>query len=796
MNRFVIAIAVILVIAGGVYFYTSQQSSTLPTASTEESTSTDSATEPSSTTPTETTSSTANETSTTETAVTETSTSALPAREGEIPPHPKVLGVKDGLSHLGTPGGKIVVATVTGPKTLNDLVGQETTTTNITNRMHAGLVEINAITFEVEPGLATDWEFSEDKKSIVFNLRQGVKFSDGHPFTADDVVFTFNDLIFNDDVNNSTRDILTVKGEPLQVEKLDEYTVKVTMVEPFRPLLRAIGANILPQHLLAGKVAKLNPGVRGVMKFVEQTLASHREALAALSVDSVNDVEALGWALTDLEDAIEAKDAGKVGVVATSLNAHLDNLISSLPEDEEELGTVLASALSQAQQIGAYSKNGLWEGIAAGTFNNAWSVDTPADQLAGLGAYVFVRYDVDQQVIMERNLHYWKVDENGVQLPYIEQLVVLVVENTNTATLKFKTGETDTLFPQPEDWPTFFEGVDTDNECTQTVDTLICQNKAEGWKMLRGGPQFGTAFISFNQDAKNPALKAVFRDLKFRKAMAYAFDKASMIDNIYNGLAIPQWSPVSVPSPYYAPDSLVLYPYDLETAAGLLDETGLVDIDGDGVRNITDAYLQNAGVNLDDLPQEAQNEADRELEFIYVTFTGSDTVEKLSNMIVSDMKKIGVNPAYRPIDFNALVTDLFGGNFEAMFIGFTGGVEPYNGANVWTTGGNLHFWRYSSADDPPEWEQRVDELFDLAATTFDEVKVKEYFEEFQRLVSDNLPWIYTVNRQFTYIYKDTLTNTDKFQPIPGNTPTVFAFLDMLWWDDEDRRGVVDVVRAQ
>jgi len=830
MNRFVIAVVVILVVAAGVYLYTSQQNPQQPpsanTPAAQQSTSDEENAQPATTTETAETNETANTenttpssaptegektptaeasstTSTPQSPATETqtpaattesaSTPAVPARVGEIPPNAKVIGENYGLVHTGIPGGKIVVAGVTGPKTLNDLVGQETTTTNITGRLLAGLVEVNPSTFEIEPALASHWEFSEDKLSIVFHLREGLKFSDGQPFTSEDVVFFFNDLVYNPDVNNSYRDILEVDGEPLRFEALDEYTVKVTMAKPFRPVLRTLGGNILPKHLLADKVAKLNPGVNGVSTYIQQVIDGSREQLEAIGVDAV---EATDWALKDLQGAIDSQDIEKASTAATAIQANLQTLMDSLTEEDQELKDKLESAIGQAQNVGAYTKAGQWQGVAVGTFNRSWTTTTPADQIAGLGPFKFVRYDVDQQVILERNPYYWKVDENGVQLPYVDQLIVLYVQNVETAVLKFRSGELDTRGIRSEDWPVFIEAFDAANDCQQSGIRVVCANPDVDYQMMRAGPDFGTLFYTLNQDSQNLALRAVFRDIKYRQAMAHAVDKQSIINNVYNGLALEQWSPVSMPSPYYDADSVVTFPYDLEAAGQLLDELGLVDLNGDGIRNIPDAFLEQAGVDPSILDESIQDENNRELEYQLQTYTGSNVIEEVANLMISDLKKIGVNVTLRLLDFNTLVTNIFGGSFDALMVGFTGGVEPYNGANLWTTEGNLHFWRPSAKENPPEWEQRVDELFDLAASTFDENEVKQYYAEFQKLASENLPLIYTVNNEFLYVYRSVLRNTDNFQAITGNVPTVFAFSEVLWLDDEQRRSEIDVVDPQ
>jgi peptide/nickel transport system substrate-binding protein len=254
---------------------------------------------------------------------------------------------------------------------------------------------------------------------------------------------------------------------------------------------------------------------------------------------------------------------------------------------------------------------------------------------------------------------------------------------------------------------------------------------------------------------------------------AHAIDKESIIENIYNGLAIPQWSPVSIPSPYYdKSESFTKYEYSLQRAAQLLDEIGLKDIDGDGVRNITDEFLKNFA-DPEDRPTDLTPfgpEKDRELEFTLATNSGNQIREKIVSLLVNDFAKIGVKANARPVDFNALVNQLTTSTFEAMVLGLTGSPEPNNGSNVWKTNGRLHFWRYSSKEKPPAWEKRVDELFDLGATTFDDEEVKRIYKEFQQIVSENLPYIYLVNQQFLYASKAGLGNNENFKPNWGCWP--------------------------
>jgi ABC-type transport system substrate-binding protein len=706
-----------------------------------------------------------------------------------IPPDPVIVNESGGLTELGLRGGRIVVGSLAGPKTLNHIAAQETSTTDVTLRIHGSLVDQNPVTAEIEPALAKSWEISEDQKTITFYLRQGVRFSDGHPFTADDVIFTLNDVILNPDVTNDDRDSCCKIGDKyITVEKVDDYTIRVITPEPFRPVIRAMTIPvILPKHKLAPYVAKLNPGAAGYLQGIQDTVKGYREAWQKAWA---NEWRELDRALSNLESAIKAKDARRVEEAATAAGQAFQALQAKLPEDQAGVKADIDKLIGYVQSAAAEARAGKYAGVSPAAFNAAWGTNTPAGEIVGLGPYRFKEYKVDQQVVLERNPYYWKLDANGTPLPYLDQFVFLVVQDLNTSFLKFRAGETDVFAARPEDWPLLNEGV-SEADCHELVDKEICLNKARGWKLLRDGPTFGTSFLALNQDTtkvdpNNPkyqALQVVFRQVDFRRAMAYAIDKHSIIENIYNGLALPQWSPVSLVSPFYDDEeTFTKYEFNLEKTKETLDRLELMDIDNDGIRNITDRFLIENGLDPASVPG-MPAEADRELEFALVTNTGNTIRIGISNLLVDDFKKVGVKMNFTPINFNALVTDLNTSRFEALILGLTGGVEPHFGANVWRTDGGLHFWRYSSKEDPPAWEKRVDELIDKGATTFDPVEVKKIYQEYQRLVSENLPLLYTVNQQYLYVTKEIVGNMESFSPLGS----ILAFSDLVWLKDEQRR---------
>jgi ABC-type transport system substrate-binding protein len=109
----------------------------------------------------------------------------------------------------------------------------------------------NLDTFELIPGLATDWEVADDQKTWTVTLRQGVKFHDGVEFTADDVVFTYTAAMADDLASQAGAYIKSIVGSASNIEKVDDYTVKFNLPTPYAyfPSI-VLGYSILPKHVL------------------------------------------------------------------------------------------------------------------------------------------------------------------------------------------------------------------------------------------------------------------------------------------------------------------------------------------------------------------------------------------------------------------------------------------------------------------------------------------------------------------------------------------------------------------
>ncbi|NJM98244.1 MAG: ABC transporter substrate-binding protein [Phormidesmis sp. RL_2_1] len=150
-----------------------------------------------------------------------------------------------------------LISTVLGePKTFNYLLSQESTSAAVLSLMYEGLIGIDQVSSEIIPALAESWVISEDGQTITYTLKDNLQWSDGEPLTVDDVVFTYNDLILNEEIPTDTRDILRIgiEGKLPVVRKLDQRRVEFKIPEPFAPFLRVTGIAILPQHILAESV--------------------------------------------------------------------------------------------------------------------------------------------------------------------------------------------------------------------------------------------------------------------------------------------------------------------------------------------------------------------------------------------------------------------------------------------------------------------------------------------------------------------------------------------------------------
>ena len=520
-------------------------------------------------------------------------------------------------------GGSLVEAASSDPKTFNNIVSTDANSDAATSLLFEGLTTEDPSTLKVIPNLAQSWDVSPDGIQWTFHLREDVKWFDGTPFSADDVVFTFNDLIYNPDIPSSSRDVLTIDGKPLKVEKLDEYTVRFTLPVKFAPFLRAMSQSILPKHCLL--------------------------------------------------QAVKNKK-----------------------------------------------------------FSFTWGIDTPPEQIVGTGPFMLSEYHPGERLVFRRNPRYWKKSAQGEALPYLDKIVLLIISSPQAQLLKFIDGEIDVTSVGGRDYP-----------------LLKPMEALKNFHIYEAGADNGSRFVTFNQNSGinpnthkpfvDPVKLSWFTNLKFRQAIAHAIDKKRIIEIINNGFGLHQNGPMSPSSGFFYNPDVTVYDYNLDEARDILKQAGF--------------QYRNSNKTLED-PQ------GHPVEFNFCTADTDDPIQaQMAAIIRSDLQELGIKVNPVQVEFNTLVNKLMSSfDWDMVMIGLTGGVEPHFGQNVWASSGGLHLWNPHQSKPATAWEKRIDDIYDQGAQELDENKRKVLYDEFQRIVADELPVIYTVLNMDMYAVRNKFGN--------------------------------------
>ena len=148
---------------------------------------------------------------------------------------------------VGKYGGELVLSTIgEGPKTFNPCNTKDATSSTMAGMMYDGLLTTDPKDGKVIPLMAKSYQIQGN--DYIINLRKGIKWSDGKPITADDVMYTYQEIVFKGLGNPSVTDAIKIDGKLPNLEKIDDYTVKFTTDKPFAPFLRQLSYPIVPKH--------------------------------------------------------------------------------------------------------------------------------------------------------------------------------------------------------------------------------------------------------------------------------------------------------------------------------------------------------------------------------------------------------------------------------------------------------------------------------------------------------------------------------------------------------------------
>ncbi|MDR2404292.1 MAG: ABC transporter substrate-binding protein [Spirochaetaceae bacterium] len=363
-----------------------------------------------------------------------------------------------------------------------------------------------------------------------------------------------------------------------------------------------------------------------------------------------------------------------------------------------------------------------------------FSVDSDPKQIPSMGKWFLTEYTAGQRLVFKRNPDYWDKDEAGVSVPYYEEEIARIIPDENTELLLFKEGETESYSLRPED-----------------LDELINRDNPD-YTVFNAEGSLRAAFWTFNQNPKfadTPKYRW-FTQREFRQAMSCLLNRDRIIAQVYRGLAEPKLDFFPEPNPFYNPAITNRYTYDPARALEILEQAGF--------------KRDESGVLRD--------REGSKVEFDLTIQSDSTVYSDIASIIMTELAEAGITVNIRATDFQKIVEQLFSTfEWDSVLMALSGSnIFPSQGSNVWPSSGNLHMWYPQQERPATDWEARIDYLHNEGTYTIDEEKARGYWDEYQRIILEELPLIHLVrSRSFfalqnrwdmTNVYYDNLNGAE------------------------------------
>jgi peptide/nickel transport system substrate-binding protein len=397
----------------------------------------------------------------------------LPPVDERLPLNPLVITPEEEIGDYGGVWNRL--ATSAGDNQLGGKVGGE------------HLVRYNKDGTQINPNVFESWEVSSDGSTFTFHLRPGMRWSDGEHYTANDLLFYYEDVLLNEELTSSFPNWLMIDGEHVVIEKLDDYTIQFKFAAPYALFINVLGS------------------LRG-------------DAFAQYCAHYLKQFH-IKYADKDELDAM-IKDAGV---------EHWYQVFGRKPSTRRN------------QDTPSYLP---------------WNLSTPSH---------------NDPLVADRNPYYWKVDPEGNQLPYIDTIHWSLVDGKDQLNLRAIQGEVDMQLRHItfDNVPLFMEN----------------QERGNYRVMLWQRGQVTDTVLHLNHTNKDPVLREIVQDKRFRYALSLGINRADIIEAVYLGQAEPnQVSPTKTSAVYWEPQAKNLIEHDPERANAYLDEMGLTERDGEGYR--------------------------------------------------------------------------------------------------------------------------------------------------------------------------------------------------------------------
>jgi peptide/nickel transport system substrate-binding protein len=330
-------------------------------------------------------------------------------------------------------------------------------------------------------------------------------------------------------------------------------------------------------------------------------------------------------------------------------------------------------------------------------------------EMAVLGPFMVADYKPGSTLLLKRNPNYWKTDEQGRKLPYLDSIRLDIQPNRDVEMLRFKRGELDLI---------------------NSLDSEYFDKLAAASPQLvhDAGPSLDSEQLWFNEVAKSPIpnyKKSWFRSANFRRAISEAINREDLSRIVFHGHAQPAVGPFSPANKFWFNSNLKPQTYSPDAA--------LKALQADGFRMENGALKDKDG---------------NEVVFSIITNAGSKTRERMAVLIQDDLQKIGIHVNVVTLDFPSLIermTQSF--DYEAIILGLTNvDLDPNGEMNVWLSSSENHQWNPQQKTPETSWEAEIDRLMRAQASSSDAKKRKEAFDRVQEIVVEQEPFIFLINK--------------------------------------------------
>jgi peptide/nickel transport system substrate-binding protein len=334
---------------------------------------------------------------------------------------------------------------------------------------------------------------------------------------------------------------------------------------------------------------------------------------------------------------------------------------------------------------------------------------SPKKEMAVLGPFMVADYKPGSTILLKRNPYYWKTDEQGRKLPYLDSIQLDIQPNRDVEMLRFKRGEMDLINSLDSE---YFD------KLAATSPQLVHD----------AGASLDSEQLWFNEVARSPIpvyKKNWFRSATFRRAISEAINRDDLSRVVFHGHAQPAVGPFSPANKFWFNSKLKPQPYSPEQA--------LKELQADGFR------MENG---------ELKDKDGNEVVFSIITNSGNKYRERMAVLIQDDLQKIGIHVNVVTLDFPSLIermTQSF--DYEAMILGLTNvDLDPNGEMNVWLSSSANHQWNPQQNAPETLWEAEIDQLMRAQASSSDAKKRKEAFDRVQEIVVEQEPFIFLINK--------------------------------------------------